>query len=153
MIIKREKAFLISYQILLWQLLKILSRNVCRSVWRICMLILRIWGMHGKWWLFIWNSPHEVTWVFVLGRLLSFLLLFFSLLSCKKRLISLIHAMAIFIMFWIAWVAARFLGWFSFLFRIYNQCCLPGLEGERAIGFCSMHERGGWGGGESFGTW
>ena len=86
MIIKREKAFLISFQILLWQLLKILSRNVCRSVWRICMLILRIWGMHGKWWLFIWNSPHEVTWVFDLGRLLSFLLLFFSLLSCKKKI-------------------------------------------------------------------
>ena len=31
------------------------------------------------------NSPHEVTWVFVPGRLLLFLLLFFSLLSCKKN--------------------------------------------------------------------
>ena len=30
------------------------------------------------------NSPHEVTWVFVPGRLLLFLLLLFSLLSCKK---------------------------------------------------------------------
>ena len=39
--------------------------------------------------------------------------------------------MAIFIMFCIACVAARFLAWFSFLVRIYNQCALLGLEGER----------------------
>ena len=39
--------------------------------------------------------------------------------------------MAISIMFCIACVAARFLGWFSFLVRIYNQHSLLGLEGER----------------------
>ena len=39
--------------------------------------------------------------------------------------------MAIFIMFCITCVAARFLGWFSFLVRIYNQCSLLGVEGER----------------------
>lgn len=39
--------------------------------------------------------------------------------------------MAIFIMFCIACVAARVLGRFSFLVRIYNQCALLGLEGER----------------------
>ena len=39
--------------------------------------------------------------------------------------------MAIFIMFCMACVAARFFGWFSFLVHIYNQCGLLGLEGER----------------------
>lgn len=56
---------------------------------------------------------------------------YFSVYYHVKKLIGLIHAMAIFIMFCIACVAARFLGWFSFLVSIYNQCGLLGLEGER----------------------
>ena len=54
MIIESEKSFfdLLSKSLIIT--LKILFRNVCWSVWRICMLILRIWGMHGKQWLLIW---------------------------------------------------------------------------------------------------
>ena len=52
---------------------------------------------------------------------------YFSVYYHVKKIL----AMAIFIMFCIACVAARFLGWFSFLVRIYNQCSLLGVEGER----------------------